>query len=289
MNLSLLANTWHAVELAGRPSTLLVFPFSSFYQLTNTILSPLPFLSYKLPLSTVFSHSIHLSLSMTTETLAKTIVMMNSPEDQEKLAKRKRLNHKNNNQYHDLIKHFGHQPSEEEELAFCLLMLSHDHRSETSTQISQTESQSKAVEYNCSVCGKGFGSYQALGGHKASHRTKLPNTGTSIIGNPSSEEITSTSSTNSVTGVGINIGRVHECSICHKTFPTGQALGGHKRCHYEGVIGGNNSNGAKIGAAGSKLIKFDLNLPVMPEVRCFEEEEVQSPLAFKKPRFLIEA
>ncbi|KAL2521216.1 zinc finger protein ZAT10-like [Forsythia ovata] len=33
--------------------------------------------------------------------------------------------------------------------------------------------------------------------------------------------------------------RLHECSICHKSFPNGQALGGHKRRHYEGTIGGN--------------------------------------------------
>lgn len=26
----------------------------------------------------------------------------------------------------------------------------------------------------------------------------------------------------------------HECSICHRIFATGQALGGHKRCHWTG-------------------------------------------------------
>ena len=29
-------------------------------------------------------------------------------------------------------------------------------------------------------------------------------------------------------------GRVPRCTICHKEFPTGQALGGHKRKHYDG-------------------------------------------------------
>ncbi|WMV15479.1 hypothetical protein MTR67_008864 [Solanum verrucosum] len=37
---------------------------------------------------------------------------------------------------------------------------------------------------------------------------------------------------------GNGSGRTHECLICHKCFPTGQALGGHKRCHYDG----NNAN-----------------------------------------------
>ncbi|ESQ30821.1 hypothetical protein EUTSA_v10012368mg, partial [Eutrema salsugineum] len=31
---------------------------------------------------------------------------------------------------------------------------------------------------------------------------------------------------------------IHECSICHKVFPTDQALGGHKRCHYECNLSG---------------------------------------------------
>ncbi|KAH1068468.1 hypothetical protein GYH30_006146 [Glycine max] len=26
--------------------------------------------------------------------------------------------------------------------------------------------------------------------------------------------------------------KVHECSICHRSFSSGQALGGHKRCHW---------------------------------------------------------
>jgi hypothetical protein len=32
--------------------------------------------------------------------------------------------------------------------------------------------------------------------------------------------------------------KVHECSICHRQFNSGQALGGHKRCHWVGAAGG---------------------------------------------------
>ncbi|CAD6213625.1 unnamed protein product [Miscanthus lutarioriparius] len=78
-----------------------------------------------------------------------------------------------------------------------------------------------------------------------------------------------------------------------KTFPTGQALGGHKRCHYEG----------SAGAATTALLSsrgFDLNVPALPDLMvdadwCMlppaaeaeEGEEVLSPLAFKKPRLMI--
>jgi hypothetical protein len=195
-----------------------------------------------------------------------------------------------------------HPPTEEEYLALCLLMLANDDRSmqeeASPVQVQASLTESKAAEYKCSVCGKAFSSYQALGGHKASHRNKA-------IG---SDEVT-TSSTGSGTGTtatctATGSGRLHECSICHKTFPTGQALGGHKRCHYEGVIGGgaSASSAAASAAAAAEVqvgdkVRFDLNIPAVPEVefdggrRCLqaEDEEVLSPLAFKKPRLLIEA
>lgn len=98
------------------------------------------------------------------------------------------------------------------------------------------QSQDGQCNYQCSVCGKAFSTYQALGGHKASHRTK-----------PTSAIITTTTtpepSASCSTGAG-NVsslkpsGRAHVCSVCHMSFPSGQALGGHKRRHYDGPIGG---------------------------------------------------
>ncbi|XP_075515844.1 zinc finger protein ZAT6-like [Primulina tabacum] len=128
--------------------------------------------------------------------------------------------------------------------------------------------------YRCSVCSKSFSLYQALGGHKASHGIKPPAATTS-----SSESNLSTSASIPASNVSLlNPTRMlHACSICHKTFPTGQALGGHKRRHYEGKIG----NAASKNTAGSKSVStssdmttshgdgdstaarrnFDLNLP----------------------------
>ncbi|XP_072958324.1 zinc finger protein 1-like [Typha angustifolia] len=189
-------------------------------------------------------------------------------------------------------------PTEEEYLALCLLMLARSGggggaAAETNHPSPAAAPPSSArVEYKCSVCGKAFGSYQALGGHKTSHRKPV-----------SSEEPANSSTGSPAASVGASTGdgRVHQCSVCLKTFPTGQALGGHKRCHYDGNI---RSGGAAAGAAASEAGSsshrgFDLNIPATPEFvgfdvsrRCVvaaEEEEVQSPLAFKKPRLLIPA
>ncbi|KAL2479847.1 Uncharacterized protein Adt_32813 [Abeliophyllum distichum] len=67
-------------------------------------------------------------------------------------------------------------------------------------------------------------------------------------------------------------GRLHECSVCHKSFSNGQAFGGHKRCHYEGTISGNDgisksgvtfSDGGVASHSASHAPRdFDLNLPL---------------------------
>lgn len=206
-------------------------------------------------------------------------------------------------------------PTEEEYLAICLVMLArghpegrhqHQHQHQhVPLPSTSTPKQQQQLEYKCNVCGKAFGSYQALGGHKASHRVKVPEE-LSAVGSPAASATASASS-----AVASASGRIHQCSVCFKTFASGQALGGHKRCHYEGTIGGGavartatttgsgvtSSEGASS-SQGHRGFDLDLNMPALPEFggfdaprRCVaaEEEEVQSPLAFKKPRFLIPA
>ncbi|GJM95840.1 hypothetical protein PR202_ga12619 [Eleusine coracana subsp. coracana] len=170
----------------------------------------------------------------------------------------------------------GH--TEEEHLALCLLMLARGHR--------DSDQHHPAPEHRCSVCGKVFASHQALGGHKSSHRTRPPATAipaAAVAEDPVATAAASSATSSSTSGTG----RVHECSVCKKTFPTGQALGGHKRCHYEGT---SVTTGVVTASRG-----FDLNIPALPDIaeRCFlpaaaeEEEEVLSPLAFKKPRLSL--
>ncbi|XP_020590043.1 zinc finger protein 1-like [Phalaenopsis equestris] len=88
-------------------------------------------------------------------------------------------------------------------------------------------------------------------------------------------------------------GRGHQCLICFRSFSTGQALGGHKRRHYDGTIGSAAGTGSAIGGCGRGL-GFDLNLPAAAEFaggagwRCLEEEEeVRGSFPLKKPRFFL--
>ncbi|XP_047951462.1 zinc finger protein 1-like [Salvia hispanica] len=147
--------------------------------------------------------------------------------------------------------------SEDEYLAVCLVMLARS----GAAPGEDIKSAAVAANYKCSVCDKVFPSYQALGGHKASHRGKAASDDSNHSGaaalNPS--------------------GRIHECSICHKRFGTGQALGGHKRRHYEGVIGGSaaKSRTTTSSTAAAVARDFDLNMPP-PELHC--DEEVESAL-----------
>ncbi|KAK6245926.1 C2H2-type zinc finger - like 10 [Theobroma cacao] len=212
---------------------------------------------------------------------------------------------------------FDYVATEEEYLALCLIMLARGggatstssipirHRSPSPVTApppapAPTSATSEPkLSYKCSVCNKAFSSYQALGGHKASHR-KLSG------GNDDQSTSTTTSATaGGTTSAASNpSGRSHECSICHKSFPTGQALGGHKRCHYEGGAG--NSASASASASGVTSSEgvgstntlshisnrgFDLNLPALPEFSpaffVSGDDEVESPHPAKKPRLLM--
>ncbi|CAM0883883.1 unnamed protein product [Alopecurus aequalis] len=144
------------------------------------------------------------------------------------------------------------------------------------------------LRYRCSVCSKAFPSHQALGGHKASHRkrTAAPVQSLYVSASSSADETTASSTTSG--------GGRHKCSVCHRSFATGQALGGHKRCHYwDGMSVSLTASASTATGSGSCMRDFDLNLTPVPERvaagmrRWGEEEEVQSPLPIKKRRLSV--
>lgn len=190
--------------------------------------------------------------------------------------------------------------TEEEYLALCLIMLARGTTTTTTTDSHRFFSKplpttdpsgDTKLSYKCSVCNKAFSSYQALGGHKASHRKH------SLSGDDQSTSSAATTSSANTAALSGGV-KVHECSICHKSFPTGQALGGHKRCHYEG--GGGSSSAVTVtaseGVGSTHTVSvsqshrdFDLNIPAFPEfVSKVGEDEVESPHpVMKKPRVFV--
>ncbi|KAJ6750614.1 hypothetical protein OIU85_001177 [Salix viminalis] len=113
---------------------------------------------------------------------------------------------------------------EEAELEFarCLMLLSKfgkaDHEILTSYRSPPPPPPAAAAGrlFSCKTCDKSFPSFQALGGHRASHKkAKLMESTGNFSKLPDSPSKPKT----------------HRCSICGLEFPLGQALGGHMRRH----------------------------------------------------------
>ncbi|KAE8714746.1 Cupredoxin superfamily protein [Hibiscus syriacus] len=127
---------------------------------------------------------------------------------------------------------------EEEDMANCLILLAQgrSRESEKFTSRKLLESGSNGtgkagyIVYECKTCNRTFPLFQALGGHRASH--KKPKAGVSMVDDKSTRPFKSAYEE----GGPNNKVKVHECSFCGAEFTSGQALGGHMRRH-RGSIG----------------------------------------------------
>ncbi|XP_057756909.1 zinc finger protein ZAT12-like [Arachis stenosperma] len=125
-------------------------------------------------------------------------------------------------------------------MANCLMLLSRG-----SDQFKATYSSSFSSNYNnnndnnnnrvfeCKTCNRQFPSFQALGGHRASHK-KPRLMDDDHGGNNKMEEQHQLEAQKPKT---------HECSICGLEFAIGQALGGHMRRHRATSSNLNHHNG----------------------------------------------
>ncbi|CAM8961043.1 unnamed protein product [Rhodiola kirilowii] len=175
---------------------------------------------------------------------------------------------------------FSQEEAEDEEqldMANCLILLAQGQS--RSPVITRTElslgirkrcySSSVAGVYECKTCNRTFPSFQALGGHRASHK-KLNIT---PIISPL-VTVASSSSPLSLQLGNINYARPpptptpilvqtnnksksrsksHECAICGSEFSSGQALGGHMRRHRGQVLPPNSSTTATNNIANTTL------------------------------------
>ncbi|KAG5127836.1 hypothetical protein JHK82_028671 [Glycine max] len=159
---------------------------------------------------------------------------------------------------------------EEEDMANCLILLAQGQSRESPKHAEEDAGMSYAKHnsrkfleaatlgssragyyvYECKTCNRTFPSFQALGGHRASHKKpkalmaigqkkkqqhllssdeeefqlKTNKSPFSIQLNTNGNLYSSSSNNN-------NKSKVHECSICGAEFTSGQALGGHMRRH----------------------------------------------------------
>lgn len=131
-------------------------------------------------------------------------------------------------------------------------------------------------KFRCEECKKVFGSYQALGGHKASHSHGKSLRDTQGI----NHQLQGSDNTNTVKAndqcdlTKINR-RIFECPFCDKVFESGQGLGGHKKVHLFNAAEKkrrrrrsdndcDDSDTAKKKCIGAGRLFIDLNLPEAP-------------------------
>ncbi|KAH0943933.1 hypothetical protein HID58_003570 [Brassica napus] len=118
---------------------------------------------------------------------------------------------------------------------------------ETSSSNGTTTSGGRAgyYVYQCKTCDRTFPSFQALGGHRASHKKPKAAPGlhdlkksiyNDAVSHHLNNVLTTTPNNNNnhrslVVHGKANNNKVHECGICGAEFTSGQALGGHMRRH----------------------------------------------------------
>lgn len=226
---------------------------------------------------------------------------------------------------------------EEEDMANCLIMLAqsvsppNEDKSDLHTQKTEKIKNRRLTEmasttaggksgfhnYECKTCNRAFPSFQALGGHRASHKKpKLTIEDRNSVSNKMefaeehqpellAEYEENKIITNNIkspspppgyiqSGYKNNKGKVHECSICGSEFLSGQALGGHMRRHRTAQASSNqivvstsmDDRSAHHITEKSPVLSLDLNLPapeVIDDVHSnfqFTASSSQQPLVF---------
>ncbi|CAA2976607.1 zinc finger ZAT5-like [Olea europaea subsp. europaea] len=188
--------------------------------------------------------------------------------------------------------------TEEEDTAKCLILLAQGHQfSSKKFDHDYDDDQDfkfnskKYIEpgtfvYECKTCNRTFPSFQALGGHRASHK-KLKNTTGFVLTDEdrdrdhfSFRQKNSLSSSLSLqltnpTNNSSSSRKVHECSYCGAEFSSGQALGGHMRRHRGVPVSTNrtsslssrspasfdNQESDELSKKPRNCLSLDLNLP----------------------------
>ncbi|XP_074317178.1 zinc finger protein ZAT5-like [Silene latifolia] len=175
---------------------------------------------------------------------------------------------------------------EEEDMAHCLILLAQGSNN------SKGNNNNGPTSYECKTCNRSFPSFQALGGHRASHKKpkllvaeKLSSLNFSGLNYDSCNQNRSinhdfgigltlqtpnshpnTNTTNNITNISNKV-KVHECGICGAEFASGQALGGHMRRHrpIPSMKPASSATVTVAAVATKNILSLDLNLPAPEE------------------------
>ncbi|XP_011018810.1 PREDICTED: zinc finger protein ZAT5-like [Populus euphratica] len=155
---------------------------------------------------------------------------------------------------------FTERTGEEEDMANCLILLAQGNQNcklakpvaiaaaATTTYINRDAG---LYVYQCKTCDRRFPSFQALGGHRASHKKPKPGNldhedkkVLTTVQMAHEEQNGNRNNINTSTTLSLQLvndrvlcspkvksNKVHECSVCGAEFSSGQALGGHMRRH----------------------------------------------------------
>ncbi|KAI4373557.1 hypothetical protein MLD38_011673 [Melastoma candidum] len=192
---------------------------------------------------------------------------------------------------------------EEEDMAHCLILLAQGSAGggKILPDVLATRTRPGFYVYECKTCNRVFPSFQALGGHRASHKklklltpppvmTEVEPIASPLVIHDFDEEDrqfhktallsaplhvpgkTLTQGATSITGT--NKLKAHECSICGSEFGSGQALGGHMRRHRSAPAGRspdtNSTSNSQISSEDKQsrnVLPLDLNLPAPEDDR----------------------
>jgi len=202
------------------------------------------------------------------------------------------------------------EDDEEEDLAKCLILLAQggNHKQhggfvdENKREKGSHGNKAKIDDtklglyiYECKTCNRTFPSFQALGGHRASHKKpkimaeekkpqpRSPQQPRPQSSSHDSQSVNLIANSDEFEGaekprgpmvsfqmgnhglkaaINGNKAKIHECSICGSEFTSGQALGGHMRRHRASVA---NAAAADGGVRPRNILQLDLNLPAPEE------------------------
>ncbi|KAM0918079.1 hypothetical protein ACQ4PT_009083 [Festuca glaucescens] len=150
---------------------------------------------------------------------------------------------------------------EEKEMARVLVSREQTTRMPMPVPVSLRGDRATERAFVCKTCGRVFPSFQALGGHRASHKKPRLDADSADL-KP----------------------RLHGCSVCGLEFAIGQALGGHMRRHRTMAAGGGcvippvaaikkhgaGNNDVPVGGSIKRGVWLDLNQPPCGDDGCMD-------------------